>query len=137
MASSDEQQRTLARIYARAIFDLAEDQGAGDALLEELAAVARLAERDPAFADFLGSPLVDRDDRRATLERIFRGTASDLLADTLQVLNRKGRLALLPAIGRAYRGELRERRGLVDVKVRTAAPLPPALRERLAAALVR
>lgn len=137
MASGDERLATLARIYARAILELAEEKGEGDALFEELKAVAQVAARDPAFADFLGSPLVDKEDRRASLEAIFRGRASDLLVDTLQVVNRKGRLALLPAIVRAYRGELRERRGLVDVKVKTAAPLPEPLRERLAAALVR
>jgi F-type H+-transporting ATPase subunit delta len=135
--SGDERQATLARIYARAIFELAEEKGEGEALLEELAAVAQVASREPAFSDFLGSPLVDREDRRASLEEIFRGQASDLLVDTLQVLNRKGRLALLPGIVRAYRGELRERRGLVDVRVATAAPLPAPLRERLAAVLVR
>jgi ATP synthase F1 delta subunit len=132
-----DQQTTLARVYARSILAVAEERGEAEALLDELAAVARLAERDREFADFLMSPLVAVAGRRETLERLFRGQASDLLVDTLQVLNRKGRLALLPAIVRAYRGELRERQGVVDVAVRTAAPLPAPLRERLRAALVR
>lgn len=137
MARIDDRQTPLARIYARAVIGLAEASGQGEALFEELEEVVRLLERDPAFADFLASPLVDVEDRRASLERAFRSRSSDLLVDTLQVLNRKRRLGFLPAIVRAYRGELRALRGLVDVTVRTATPLTEPLRERLAAALVR
>jgi F-type H+-transporting ATPase subunit delta len=137
MASIDQRLMGLARVYARAILALAVAQGEAEALLEELAALGRLVAREPAFADFLASPLVDVEDRRETLERVFRGRASDLLVDTLQVLNRKRRLGFLPAIAHVYRAELRQRQGLVDVKVRTAAPLPEPLRDRLRAALVR
>ncbi len=137
MARVDERQMGLARVYARAILALAEEKGESETLLDELAELARLVEREPAFAEFLVSPLVDVEARGATLERLFRGRASDLLVDTLQVLNRKRRLGLLPAIVHVYRNELRERQGLVDVKVRTAAPLPEPLRDRLRAALGR
>jgi F-type H+-transporting ATPase subunit delta len=126
----------LARVYARALLAVAEERGEADALQAELSELGRLLEREPDFADFLASPLVDVEVRRAALERLFRGVASDVLLDTLQVLNRKRRLGVLPALLYAYRAELRARRGLVDVEVRTAVPLSERLRGRLAAALV-
>jgi F-type H+-transporting ATPase subunit delta len=136
MARVDERQMNLARVYARAILAVAEERGEADALQAELSELGRLLDREPDFADFLASPLVDVEVRRAALERLFRGVVSDVLLDTLQVLNRKRRLGVLGALLYAYRAELRARRGLVDVEVRTAVPLSEGLRGRLAAALV-
>jgi F-type H+-transporting ATPase subunit delta len=62
---------------------------------------------------------------------LFRGQASDLLLDSLQVINRKGRLGQLRAIAESYRIALRDLRGWVDVHVRTAVPLDAAQRTRL------
>jgi F-type H+-transporting ATPase subunit delta len=133
--SFDDRQLAVARVYARAILDLAEETGAADELLEELAAVARLAETRPELADFLASPLVGGEARRQAIERLFRGRASDLLVDALQVVSRKGRLGNLAAIAASYREEHRSRRGIVEARVTTAVPLSPALKERLARAL--
>ncbi len=47
------------------------------------------------------------------------------------MINRKGRLGRLRAIAESYRTAHRDLRGWVDVKVRTAVPLPAGLRTRL------
>jgi F-type H+-transporting ATPase subunit delta len=137
MASVDDRELALGRIYAKAMLDLAEERGEADALLDELAAVVEYLDRDPDFERFLASPLIDEKDRAASVETLLRGRASDLLVDALQVINRKGRLGALRAIAEAYRQEHRDLRGLVDVYVKTAVPLTGPLRERLAAAVVR
>jgi F-type H+-transporting ATPase subunit delta len=125
------------RVYARAILDLAAAGGGEDDLLGELDDLARLIAGDGELATFFATPLVEEQARSEAIETIFRGRASDLLADALQVINRKGRLALLPAIADAYRGELRRLRGRVDARVTTAVPLSQAQRESLQAALAR
>jgi F-type H+-transporting ATPase subunit delta len=135
MASVDERNLGLGRLYARAILDLAEEQGQADELLEELTGLAGYLEDHPELEVFFASPLVEEDARAATIEKVFRRRASDLLADALQVINRKGRLGALRAIAEAYRQELRDRRGMVDVTVRTAVPLSEALRARLSESL--
>src|SRR5436305_291132 len=61
--------------------------------------------------------------------------ASDLLVDSLLVINRKGRLGSLRAIAAGYRAALRDLRGWMDVHVRTAVPLTDPLRARLTEAL--
>jgi F-type H+-transporting ATPase subunit delta len=125
------------RVYAKAMLDLAVAAGSEEELLGELTGLAGLVAEDPELASFLASPLIEEQPRAAAIEKIFRGRASDLLVDALEVINHKGRLALLPAIAGAYRGELRRLRGLVDVRVTTAVPLSPALRASLAEALAR
>jgi F-type H+-transporting ATPase subunit delta len=131
MATVDDRDLAHGRVYADAMFDLAEAGGQGDALLEELQQVVALADAEPNLGLFFGSPFVDEEARARVIETLFRGKASDLLVDSLQVINRNGRLGLLRAIVEAYRLEHRARRGLVDVVVRTAVPLSDRLRARL------
>src|SRR5690349_10093125 len=123
MANVDDRNLAAGRIYGGAMLDLAEERGEADALLGELAELVKVLDGQPQLEELLGSPLVDEDERSAALEKIFRGRSSDLLVDSLQVINRKGRLGLLRAIAEAYRLEYRDRRGLMDIRVRTAVPL--------------
>lgn len=135
MAKLDDKQVAIARVYSRSLLELAAAGNEADALLEELDDLVALLDRDADFAAFVGSPLIDVKDRTASLERLFRGKASDLLVDALQVLNRKGRLGLLPAIAHTYRRAHQERLGRFDVQVRTAVPLSDKARAGLAAVL--
>ena len=132
MANVDDRELNVGRLYAEAVLDLAEEQGQGDAVGEELAELAGYLDRNAELESFLASPLVDEGARAKVIEQLFRGKASDLLVDALQVINRKGRLGVLRAIAEAYRRAHRDRRGWVDVNVRTAVPLSAGLRGRLA-----
>lgn len=134
MANAEEQQGGVAQIYADALLALAEERGVADQVLDELGGLADLASRDRALADFLASPLVEPETRAKTFEKLLRGRASDLLVDALQVMNRKGRVALLPEIAAAYREGHRRLRGRVQVFVTSAVPLTDPLRETLRAA---
>jgi F-type H+-transporting ATPase subunit delta len=135
MANVDSREAGVASVYARAMLELAAAQGQEDELLAELHDLSRTVEDDAELATFLASPLVSGEARAEVLEKVFRRRASDLLVDSLEVINRKGRLGLLPAIAAAYRGEYRELRGLVDVRVTTAVPLNEAQRASLSRAV--
>jgi F-type H+-transporting ATPase subunit delta len=137
MASLDDKTIAVSRVYSRSMLQLAESAGQAEALGEELDQLADLAARDELFGDFLARPMIDPKARRESLEKLFRGRASDLLVDSLQVLNRKGRMGLLPAVAQTYREGLHALRHQVPVTVRTAVPLSPALRERLVQGLCK
>ena len=130
-----EQEITTSRVYARALLKLAEEQGAAESVLEELDSLVEQADRDETFASFLTSPLVEADERRASLDRIFRGRLSELLLDTIQVMNRKGRMGLVPALAGTYRDELEKLRGEIRVHVRSAVALDDAQRQQLSEAV--
>ena len=131
MASVDENNREVGRLYAEAILHVAEERGQSEELLEELNGLVEYLDGSPDLDRFLASPMIEAEPREQVIEQAFRGKASDLLLDSLLVVNRKGRLSALRAIAAAYRAALRNLRGWVDVDVRTAVPLTPALRERL------
>lgn len=137
MPKADDKQMAVAQVYARAMHDLASSRGEADALAEELGELAQHVEENADLGTFFASPLIDPEDRSKTLERLFRGKGSDLLVDSLQVVNRKGRLGLLAAVAEAYHLLHQEYLGRVDVRVATAVPLVEPLRERLISALAQ
>ena len=135
MASLDERGRQIGHLYAEAILRVAEEQGQAETLQDELNELVTYLDSNPAIEQFLGSPLIEEGPHAAAIERAFRGKASDLLVDSLLVINRKGRLGSLRAIAAGYRAALRDLRGWMDVHVRTAVPLTDPLRARLIEAL--
>ena len=137
MANVSDRELSLARVYSRSILELAEEQGQAEAVLDELQELVKYLDRNPEFEQFLGSPLVEAEDRGRTVEKALRGRASDLLVDSLQVVNRKGRLGLLRAIAEGYRIEFRDLRGIADAHVRTAVPLSEAMRIRVRESVAR
>jgi F-type H+-transporting ATPase subunit delta len=131
----DDKQRAVARVYAEAMLSLAASSGTADSLREELDGLAALARSNPAFADFLANPAIEAGERRGSLESMFRGRLSDLAVDSLLVLNRKGRSALLPALAAEYRRADDRRQRRVEALVTSARPLTDDQRRRLAAAI--
>ncbi len=126
----DERELAVARLYAGATLELAEAAGASESVLEELALVGELLDRDPNIESALSSPLVDTEVRRELLETALRGRASDLVVNSLQVMNRKGRLGLLRAFIEGYRREFEAMRGITEVDVVIAEPLSTEQRAR-------
>lgn len=133
MAGISEQD--VAKVYAKALLAVAREQGAVDSLLGEFESLSALLRQGGKPEAFLTGPLVDTAERAAVIEKAFRGKVSDLLVDALQVINRKGRSALLPAVAEAYRLAVDRAAGRVDVDVATAVPLSESLRDSLKAAL--
>ncbi len=106
-------------------------------LLDELRELVDLMDRDEVFAAFVESPMVDASQRTASIETLFRNKASDLLVDSLQVLNHKGRLQILPTLYAGYREMHNERVDRIDVHVTTAVPLTAKVRKRLIAQVAK
>ena len=136
MAQIDEQELAVARLYAEAMRRLA-PAGAERSMLGELEELLDLLDRRPEIERMFTSPLVDTDSRRQTLERAFRGQVSDLLLDSLQVMNQKGRLGLVRAFTAAYRQEIERAEGIVEVQVTSAVPLGEEQRRQVETAAGR
>lgn len=138
------QPNALAQIYAKSLFELAEAKGGRENIeqtLGEIEDILELARANPKFAEFLSSPALSAADRAESIGKIFKGRASELTTNFLQVLNAKGRLANLATIAAALDSIAQAKFGRVEVDVYTAAPLSPEgtaeVRSRLARSLGR
>jgi F-type H+-transporting ATPase subunit delta len=134
MARGGAKDPAIVHVWTDAIFGLAEKNGVADEMLEEWNGIVGLLDREPAIELVFASPLVDDDEKKALVEKAFRGKASDLLVDTLQVMRSKGRLGLARAVAASYRYAWLEKRGQVEVEVTSAAALTPEQRQSVGAA---
>jgi len=121
----------VARRYAKALFELGQQQGDFEAVGRELADVVKVFE-EPLLRRFAEQSTLDRANRRTVVARLAeRLGASQLIAKFLGVLAQNNRLADLKAIGVEYRR--REDRALNRVRARIASarPLPDDSRRRI------
>ncbi len=123
----------IARVYAEALLNAAEQSNQVEAIAEEVDSLVQDVFRaDPQFEAFLSSGAIGRHHKEAVLKSVFEGRASPLFLNFLLVLNHHERLELLRAIRVAFRSLLDERAHRIRVEVRSAVPLPDDQRERLA-----
>jgi len=123
MAETFDKDLALADVYAAALFELAAADHDLDGVRDELEGLVQLYRQQPGFAQFLASAALDDDERERSLERMFRGRISDRVLNTLLVMNRHGRAALLPALLRAYVLRLQGARGQIEVTAISAVEL--------------
>ncbi|MEO8196469.1 MAG: ATP synthase F1 subunit delta [Thermoanaerobaculia bacterium] len=134
MASSQAEEQSLARVWSDAVFSLARSRGVEDSMLEEWRGLVELLERDKDLKAVMASPLVNNEEKRQLIEKGFRGKASDLFVDALQVMRSKGRLGLAGFVAVAFHDAWMAAKNQVEVRVTSAVALSPELRQSLAAA---
>ena len=125
---------TIARPYAEAIFERADETGKlalWSEMLELLAAVVV----DPNLAGVVNNPLFDRADLTSLMLDIGGGRLTDEGANLVKLLIQNGRLTLLPEITRLFDELKAEKDRLLKVHVVSAYALKPAQEKQLAEAL--
>jgi F-type H+-transporting ATPase subunit delta len=125
-------ERRVARVYAEALLNVADQRGQAEEIGRELQAlVTDVYAKAPDVEATLASPAVKRSAKVPVLEHAFKNNVSDLLFNFLMVLNSKDRLTLVRHVAAAYRGLVDERAKRVRVSVRTAVPLADGQAEQL------
>jgi F-type H+-transporting ATPase subunit delta len=128
----DDATRHVARIYAEALLSAADKHHQTQGVLEQLEdLVHNVLVRDPAFALFLASAVIGRDQKREALRHAFEGKINGILFHFLLVLNDHNRLDILREAAVLMRDLYERRAGRMHVVVTAAAPLGDDQRERL------
>ena len=125
---------TLARPYAKAVFELARDEkklADWSALLKGLAT----AVRDPQVASAIGHPAIGRGQLGDVLIQAMGARASDPAKNLVRLLSEYDRLALAPAIAEQFETLRAEFERRVDVQIVSAAPVDAAQQQVLLAAV--
>lgn len=123
----------IARPYAKAVFELAREQGdyrPWSALLQKLAALVR----DPELRPLLNHPRVTR---AALTEALTQGlgTLDAAATNLVQLLVENGRLACAPEMAAQFETLRAEAERTVEVGITSAVELPEAQRKALVAAI--
>lgn len=114
----------VARRYARALMQLASDQGMVERYHEELTAVAGAVGSDPRIGEVLSSPAYGISAKRDLVAKLIESLSlSKTIADFLRLLLDKKRLDLLHWITAEYRSFADEAAGIIRSSVTSALPL--------------
>jgi F-type H+-transporting ATPase subunit delta len=127
---------TVARPYARAVFELAQAAGALPAWSEQLQLLGAVA-LDPQVSDLIESPKLTRQQRAETIARIAEGRIDAAAKNLLSLLAENDRLAALPDIAALYELFRAEAEGSVEARVTSAFPLDQKEQDAIATGLKR
>ena len=129
--------RTAARRYARALFDVGVKEADVQAVERELAAFAVLVGEHADLQRAFYNPVVPAPRKRALMDALLSrvGPVSPVLSKLLLLLAGRDRLVLLPDLVAAYRDRVLEYRRVVRAEVATAVALPADRMERLRSSL--
>ncbi|HTJ41882.1 MAG TPA: ATP synthase F1 subunit delta [Kofleriaceae bacterium] len=118
---------SLARRYAKAVFQIGEQYKNLDKLGADLTALAGALKTSPELVDVLSNPAVRRADRRKVLDAILvRLKAQDETKHIVNLLLDHERLGSLPAIAREVVAMIEAKAGRITAEVTSATDLSAA-----------
>lgn len=110
--------------YASALFDLAREAGAIEAIEADLSALGDLITTSDDFASFIKSPVYGRDDQMSAIGALVQKAGfNPLTANFLKLVASNRRLFALPDAIRAFAALAASDRGEVSAEAVTAAAL--------------
>jgi F-type H+-transporting ATPase subunit delta len=125
----------IARAYARAWFELAQQHGQLDETDEEARQLAEVLRDSGALRNLLSNPAIDTAERDEMLQRLFDARVSDLTLKFLRVVNRNHRAGRLDGILHTFIALVDDHRGIVTATATVADELPQDRLDAIAGAL--
>lgn len=126
----------IAKRYATAIFEIAQEDGSLDRIAEDARTIRSALDESDAFRDLINSPIYSREAQEAGIAALAeRMELSDTVRNTLRLMATKRRLFVLPALVDALQRMIAEARGEVSADVTSARPLGDDQRSRLSETL--
>lgn len=120
----------IAQVYARSLFQVAQEQGKLDVVREELGQVSETLETNHDMRLFFFSPYFSTEEKREGLKQTIEG-ADPVTMNVLDVLVENHRLPLVPRIRREYERMWRDANDLLPVTVTSAVELDDAVVARI------
>jgi F-type H+-transporting ATPase subunit delta len=131
------QDAIVARKYATALFDAAVKADAVETVSGDLAGIRLLGTQGAGLGAFLEAPHISTENKRGVLDRALKGRLSDLSLRFLNLLIDKKRTAQLEGITNQFDELVRDHKGIVAARVRSAQPIEAAQLLRMAESLGR
>jgi len=110
------------RLYAKALFEAADDSGRVDAVQRDLGEFAAAVEASPELSAFLANPQVDPAAKVGVLGELSEGS-DDLVHNFLRLIAAKGRAGQIPGIRDEFQALVDRAQGRVAVELTTAFEL--------------
>ena len=113
------------RMYARALFEAADEADRVDAVASDLAAIAGAMDEVPELRAFLRNPQIDPAGKAEVLEQLTR-EADELVGNFVRLVAEKGRAGELPEISAEFDALVAQAQNRLTVELTTAHELSNA-----------
>jgi F-type H+-transporting ATPase subunit delta len=128
----------IAEPYVAALFDLARDAGAFDAVAQELGQLAELSASSAEYRRLIDDPTIPPATKAEAVSSILAAAkASDLTQRFMARVARNGRLGALPVMHRLFIEKLAEERGELHVQITSARALTLTQQKQLTESLAK
>ncbi len=119
----------VASRYVKSLLGLAVERGAVEAVHEDMVLFSKICAENRNFVVMLRSPVIRHENKRAILEKIFSGKVNELTMSIINILTRKNREPLLPAIASEFHNAYNEFKGIGKALITTTIPMDKELRD--------
>ena len=122
--------QTVGKVYAEALFELAQEMHQEEKVWRELGQITDLVEQEKGFAKLLDVPTMSAEERVGVLQKVI-GTEDGITENFLCLLCERRRFGHLSEIRSAFNKLYYDAFGIAEVAVTSAVPLTASLREAL------
>jgi len=126
---------TIARRYAQALYEEAEQHQCTERVDEDVAAIATGLDDSRDLVRFFESPVISREKKASIVQSLFAERLQSVTLHFLQLLVEKRRENIFPVIVSAYRSLRDDQQGIAEAFVRTAQAMSEAEEQSIADAL--
>jgi len=130
---SESIKHVVREIYCEVLFELAEEAGQIDSVMDDLASVEEVLRADPEFTAIMTSPTIKGEEKAKVARRVFTGKVNDLTLDFLSVLAKRNRMRNLFDISLKYESMIDKHHHRHPVEVTLAHQPDPKEIEKLKA----
>jgi F-type H+-transporting ATPase subunit delta len=120
----------VASRYVKSLLGLAVEQGALEQVHNDMLLFDRICEQNRSFVLMLKNPIIKHSKKRDILEALFKGKVHDLTMAIFDIITRKNREALLPAIANEFHQAYNVYKNISTATITTAFPIDNELRSQ-------
>lgn len=121
--------QTVAFRYAKSLIDLARERGITDTVAADMQLFGQTARESRGLVLALQSPVVKHYKKLEILKALFQKRVDPVTFSIFEILTRKNREGLLPAIAEEFQRQYDDLKGIQKAEVTTVVPLTEAQRK--------
>jgi F-type H+-transporting ATPase subunit delta len=121
----------VASRYAKSLLELAAEKGALEAVHNDMVEFSKVCHENRDFTLMLKNPIIKHDKKRTILKKVFEGKVHELTMAIFDIITRKNRESVLPAIAQEFHSQYNFHKGIEVANVVTAVPLDKDLKSKI------
>ncbi len=121
----------VASRYVKSLLGLAEEQKSLDKVYQDMRLFTKVCDENPAFGIMLRSPVIRHDKKRQIMTKLFTGKVEPLTLAFFDIITRKNREPLLPAIAREFHSAYNLNKGISKATITTVFPIDAQIRSEI------